>query len=97
MKIDPRLKLAEPGLTTNKTPIKPIPRAAQRRGPTCSPNIKTESKVIISGAEKRIASISAKGKAANPIIKVVYERKSSNPRTYWSLIFSVLGKPRCPS
>src|SRR3712207_7659536 len=57
------LKVAKPGLTISRTPIKPTSSASQRRGPTVSPSITTDKKVIINGPENLIAAISANGRS----------------------------------
>ena len=71
MKIEPRLKAPVPGRTIKSTPMKPTSSAAHRRGPTVSPSTSTDSRVIMSGPELRMAETSASGRATSPIMKVV--------------------------
>jgi hypothetical protein len=91
------LKVTEPGRTTKRIPANPTINASQRGSVTFSPSIATDKRVIISGAEKRIVSTSASGRAASPMKAVVYERKRKKPRTYSSMGCFVVGSPRPPS
>jgi hypothetical protein len=65
--MEPRLKLAEPGLIIISTPIKPTIRESHRWKRTFSLSNITDNKVIIRGVENLIAAISANGKAASPM------------------------------
>ena len=50
-----RLSMPSPvGRSSTSTPMRPTPIAVQRRGPTFSPSIGTDSTVISSGATKKI-------------------------------------------
>ena len=91
------VKFIVPGLTINKTPAIPIIKADHRRNPTTSFRNRTENKVIISGATKKIAELSPNGINARPEKKERLARTRHEPDIMCKPGRSVIRAERPPS
>ena len=64
-----------------RTPTKPTPTAANRNGPTRSPNSGIDNSVMNSGATKNNAVASPRGSDARPEKNAKFEMTTSSPRS----------------